>query len=43
MSLLDRLRPRWRNPDPQVRRAAIKRLDDVATLRDLERSYHDHT
>jgi hypothetical protein len=35
MSLLDRLRPRWRHPDPQERRAAVKRLDDLATLRDL--------
>jgi hypothetical protein len=35
MSLLDRFRPRWRDPDPQVRRAAVKRLDDLAALREL--------
>jgi len=43
MSLLDRLRPRWRHPDPQVRRAAVKRLGDLPTLRDLTEHDPDAT
>lgn len=32
MDLLERLRPKWRHPDAQVRRAALRKLDDVAAL-----------
>jgi hypothetical protein len=32
MDLLERLRPKWRHPDAQVRRPAIKKLDDAALL-----------
>jgi len=35
MSLLDRLRPAWRDPDPQVRRTAVKKVDDADTLRQI--------
>ena len=29
MDLIERLRPKWRHPDPQVRRPAVKKLDDA--------------
>lgn len=41
MSLLDRLRPAWRDSDPQVRRDAVRDLDDLATLRQLAEADDD--
>src|SRR5262245_419170 len=43
MDLIERLRPKWRHPDAQVRRPAIKKLDDPAVLEQIASSDPDDT
>lgn len=43
MDLIERLRPKWRHPDAQVRRPAIKKLDDAALLEEIAATDPDET
>src|SRR5206468_5801835 len=45
MGLLERLRPSpvWKDPDPQVRRSALRRLGDPAVLSEVWRTDPDET
>src|SRR4029453_16431740 len=43
MDLIERLRPKWRHPDPQVRRPAVKKLDDAALLEQIAATDTDET
>jgi uncharacterized protein DUF349 len=45
MGLLERLRaqPGWKDPDPKVRRAAVRKLEDAASLAEVSRTDPDPT